>query len=153
MVGYAGAERVVARAVLRGAARPLLGLVGAPAGLRARCARGRGGHLHGVAAHTAAPALLGEPLELVGCSVDRLQVTLVLGLLAARRDVRVPALGHPPPRQLDAPLVEWRLQLQEEQRLLEIEDRNVGHESRTVPGRAGRDEAGWTGMRSILGRR
>ncbi len=49
---------------------------------------------------------------MIGGLVDRLQVTLVLELLARRGDVRMPALGHPPPRQLHLALVEGRLDLQ-----------------------------------------
>ena len=62
-------------------------------------------------------------LELVGRLVDRLQVALVLVLAAGRRDVRVPALGHPPARELHRPLVEGRLELQQQDRLLDVEDR------------------------------
>ena len=46
--------------------------------------------------------------------------------LPGRRDVRVPALGHAPARELHVAHVERRLQLQERHRLLEIED--VRHE-------------------------
>jgi hypothetical protein len=73
---------------------------------------------------------LGEPLELVGGLVDRLQVALMLVLATGRRDVRVPALGHPPTGELDLALVERRLELEEEQRLFEIED--PGHEGQTL---------------------
>jgi hypothetical protein len=39
-----------------------------------------------------------------------------------RRDVRVPALGHPAARELHVALVERRLELQQEQMLLDVED-------------------------------
>jgi hypothetical protein len=35
----------------------------------------------------------------------------------------VPALGHPPARELHVALGEWRLQLQQEQVLLDVKDR------------------------------
>ena len=61
-------------------------------------------------------------LELVGGLVDRLKVPLVLVLAAGRRDVGMPALGHPTARELDGTLIERRLELQEEERLFDVED-------------------------------
>jgi hypothetical protein len=52
---------------------------------------------------------LGEPLELVGSVIDRLQVTLVLALAPGGRNVRVPALGHAPPSELDVAYAKRRL--------------------------------------------
>ena len=46
----------------------------------------------------------------------------MLALAARRRDVRMPLLGHPPPCQLNLPLVEGRLKLEEQERLLEVEE-------------------------------
>ena len=46
----------------------------------------------------------------------------MLVLTARWRDVRMPALCHPPARELDGALIERRLELQEEQRLLNVED-------------------------------
>ena len=89
----------------------LLGLVGALALLGARLAGRRGGDLDRVAGHLSAARLLRELLELVGRLVDRLQMALVLELLAGRRDVGVPLLGEPPARLLDVALVERRLDL------------------------------------------
>ena len=103
----------------------LLLLVGARALLRAPLARGLAGHLDGVARDLAAARLLGEPGELVGRLVDGLQVPLVLELLAGRGDVGVPLLGEAPARELDVALVERRLDLQQEDRLLDVDDR--GH--------------------------
>ncbi len=39
-----------------------------------------------------------------------------------RRDVGVPALGHLTPSQLNRALIEGRLQLQQEQRLFDVQD-------------------------------
>ena len=105
-----------------GRAGALLLLVGAAARLLAGPARGGGGDLDRVAADAAAAGGLRQLLELVGGLVDRLQVALVLVLAARRRDVRMPALGHPAASELDVPLVERRLELQQEHRLFEIED-------------------------------
>src|SRR5262249_53115980 len=66
--------------------------------------------------------LLGELLELVGRLVDRLQVALMLVLASRRGDVGMPCLGHPAPRQLHGALIERGLELQQEQRLLYVED-------------------------------
>jgi hypothetical protein len=46
----------------------------------------------------------------------------------------VPALGHAPAGQLHLPLIERRLELQEEQSLFNVED--PGHDSRTLAARA-----------------
>ena len=46
----------------------------------------------------------------------------MLVLAPGRGDVRVPALGHAPARELDITHTERRLQLEQEHRLLEIED-------------------------------
>jgi hypothetical protein len=50
-------------------------------------------------------------------------VPLVLELLAGRGDVRVPLLGEAPPGELDVALVERRLDLEQEHRLLDVHDR------------------------------
>jgi len=47
-------------------------------------------------------------------------VALVLVLASRRRDVGVPAFGHPPPRELDITHAERRLQLEQQHRLLEL---------------------------------
>src|SRR6185437_1220901 len=47
-----------------------------------------------------------------------------------RSDVRVPALGHPPPRQLDGALIEGRLQLEQEQRVFNVQD--AWHDTSTL---------------------
>ena len=112
-------------------ARALLGLVGAPAGLLALAARRGGARAHRVARDLAAARALGEALELVGGLVDRLQVALVLELAPGGRDVGVPALGHPPARELHVALVERRLELQQEQVLLDVED-GCGHDPTTL---------------------
>ena len=130
VVGHARAERVV---LLRGRPpRPRARcsrLVGAPALLGARRACRRGADLDRVARDLAAARALGEALELVGRLVDRLEVALVLELLAGRRDIRVPDLGQPAARELHVALVERRLELQEQQRLLDIQDLGI-HPSR-----------------------
>ena len=112
----------MAGAVLVGGPAALLLGVGAGALLGAPLSRGRGADLDRVAADLAAARILGEPLELVGGLVDGLQVTLVLELLAGGRDVGMPALCELAPRQLDLALAERRLELQEEHRLLDVED-------------------------------
>ena len=122
VVGHARAERVVLGALLGCRVRALLGLVGPPAGLGARLARRRRRDLDRVAADASAARRLGQLLELIGRLVDRLQVALVLVLAAGRRDVRMPALGHPPAGELDRALVERRLELQQEEGLLDVED-------------------------------
>jgi hypothetical protein len=53
-------------------------------------------------------------------------MTLVLELAARRRDVGVPALGHPAPRQLHGPRIERGLELQQQQRLFYIQ--NLRHD-------------------------
>ncbi len=131
VVGHAAAERVVFGAVLRVRTGALLGFVRAPARLFALAAGGGGAHFDGVARHVAAARALGEALELVGRLVDRLQVALVLELTSLRRHVRVPALGHLAPCQLHVALVERRLQLQQEEVLLDIED-GGGHDTTTL---------------------
>ncbi len=67
---------------------------------------------------------------MIGGEVDRLQMTLVLVLLARRRDVRVPALGLLAARELDVALRERRIDLQQQDGLLDVED--LSHETRTV---------------------
>ena len=122
VVGHARAERVVACAVRRRprgrAARPRR-RVGPP---RRAPACGGGADLDRVARDPAAARALGDALELVGGLVDRLQVALVRDLLAGRGQVGVPDLGLAAARELHVALVERRLELQEEQRLLDIED-------------------------------
>ena len=71
---------------------------------------------------------LREALELVGGLVDRLQVALVLELPSRRREVGVPALGHPPARELDVALVERRLELEQQQVALDVKD-DRGHQA------------------------
>ena len=56
----------------------------------------------------------------------------MLHLAPGRGDVGVPALRHPAARELDRALVERRLELQEEDGLLDVED--LGHEPSTVAG-------------------
>src|SRR5262249_49288123 len=92
VVGHARPEGVVllARGVLLAAA--LLPRVGARALLGAALAGGRRRNLYGILRNAAATRLLGQLLELVGRLVDRLQMALVLVLLARGSDVRVPAL-------------------------------------------------------------
>ena len=118
-------EGIVRLAVGGMRALALLGLVGAAALLGARLACRRGAHLDGVARDLPAARSLGQALELVGRLVDRLEMALVLELLARRGDVRVPDLRLPATRELHVALVERRLQLEEEQRLLDVE--NGGH--------------------------
>ena len=130
VVGHARAERVVLGPVGGVLAGALLGLVGAPALLGARLARGRGGDLDRVARHAPAARALGQRDELVGRVVDRLQMALVLELAPGRRQVGVPDLGQPAARELDVALVEGRLDLQEEERLLDVE--HCGHEHSTI---------------------
>ena len=122
VVGDLRGERVVGLAVGGVLARPLLGFVGAAAVLGARLARGGGADLHRVVGDRSAARALGEALELIGCLVDRLEVALVLELLARRRDVRVPDLRLAAARQLHVALAEGRLELQQKQRLLDVEN-------------------------------
>jgi hypothetical protein len=49
-------------------------------------------------------------------------VALVLELLAGRSEIGMPLLGEAPPGELDVALVERRLDLQEEHRLLDVHD-------------------------------
>ncbi len=115
MVGHPGPERVVLGAVGGLLAGALLVLVGAAAGVLASAARGRRRRLHGVAADPSPARGLRQAFELVGGLVDGLQVALVLVAAPGRGDVRMPALGHPPPRKLDGALIERGLQFEEEQ--------------------------------------
>ena len=151
VVGHLRAERVVGLAVGGMRAGALLGLVGAAAVLGARLARRRGADLDRVARHLAAARSLGQALELVGRLVDRLEVALVLELLARRGDVGVPDLRLPAPRELHLALVERRLELQEKERLLDVED--AWHEPTRVAlgGRVyGVSATGWSARTSPL---
>ncbi len=123
VVGNAAAEWIVFGAILGRRAGALLGLVRAPARLLALAARGCGTDLDGVRRDLPPARALRQALELVGGLVDRLQVALVLVLASGWRDVGVPALGHAPARELHVALVERRLELQQEQMLLDVEDR------------------------------
>jgi hypothetical protein len=105
-----------------GLAGPLLFLVGPPSGLGARGAGGGGRDLDGGPRDHPPARALGQPLELVGRLVDRLEVSLMLDRPAGRGDVGVPLLGHPPPGQLNLALVERRFKLEEQEGLLEVED-------------------------------
>jgi hypothetical protein len=49
-------------------------------------------------------------------------VALMLMLATGGRDVRVPALGHLPSRQLHGALIERRLELEQEQRGFDVKD-------------------------------
>src|SRR5438105_3989178 len=60
-------------------------------------------------------------------------MALVLELAAGRGEVGVPALGHAPAGQLHVALGERRLQLQQEQVLLDVKDKRC-HRSRNVSG-------------------
>ena len=131
MVGDAAAEGVVLGAIGRLLALALLGLVRAPARLLALAARGRGAGAHGAARHAPAARALGQALELVGRLVDRLEVALVLVLAPLRSEIGMPPLGHPAPRELHVALVKGRLELQQKQVLLDVQDR-YGHEPRTL---------------------
>src|SRR5947209_19565543 len=122
MVGHARAERVVAGAILLGGAGALLGLVGAPAGLLASLPRGCRRRADRVRGDPPAARRLRQLRELVGGFVDRLQVALVLVTATRWRDVRVPALGHPPSRQLHGAVVERRFELEQQQCLFDVED-------------------------------
>ena len=121
VVGQAGAERVVLGAVGLVLAPALVLRVRPRSLLRAPLARRGGADLDGVARHAPAAEVLREALELVGRLVDRLQVALVLELAARRGDVRVPALGQLAARELDVALVERRIDLQEQDGLLDVQ--------------------------------
>ena len=71
---------------------------------------------------TPAARALREALELVGGLVDCLQVALVFELSSRRRKVGMPALGHPPARELDVPLVERGIELEQQQVALDVKD-------------------------------
>src|SRR5271163_722112 len=114
----------------------LLGFIGALAGLRACRARRLSARANRVARDVPTPRALGQALELVGRLVDGLEVALVLELAPGGRHIRVPALGHPAPRELHIALVKWRLQLQEEQVLLDVQH-GRGHNALTLAARAG----------------
>ena len=101
---------------------PLLGLVGAAPCLLARLTRGRGRRPDSARADPATARGLGQLLELVGGLVDGLEMALMLVLTTGRSDVRVPALGHPPTRELYGALVEGRLEREQQQRLFQIEE-------------------------------
>src|SRR6185437_14826075 len=122
VVGHAAGERIVLGFVRSLGAGALLGFVGAATRLLALAPGGGRGGAHGALGDPAPARALGQALELVGRLVDRLQVTLVLELASGGRDVRVPALGHAPARELNVALVERRLQLQEQQVLSYVED-------------------------------
>ena len=109
-------------ALRRGGLLALLLLVCAAAGLLAGLAGGGSRDLDRVARDASAAGGLRELLELVGRLVDRLQVALVLVLASRRRDVGMPALGHPAARELHGALVERRLELQEKKCLFDVED-------------------------------
>src|SRR5215218_2917741 len=115
-------ERVVLAAVLVGRVAALLLLVRAAALLRTPLARGLARDLDRVAGDLPAARLLGEARQLVRRLVDRLQVPFMLELLARRRDVGMPLLREPAPGELDLALVERRLDLQEEDGLLDVDD-------------------------------
>src|SRR5207244_2742435 len=119
VIGDLVGERVVRGPVLGLLGRALGSLVGATALLGATRAGGGGVDLDRVATDPPSARALGQPLELVGGEVDRLEMALVLELAPGGSDVGVPDLGLTAPRQLDVALVKWRLELQEEQRLLE----------------------------------
>src|SRR5271170_743296 len=109
----------------------LLGFIGALAGLRARRPCGRSARTHGIARDLSAAGALGQALELIGSLVDGLQVALVLELAALWRHVGMPALGHPAARQLHITLLERRLQLEEQQVLLDVKN-GRGHNALTL---------------------
>jgi hypothetical protein len=131
VVGHARAEGIVLLLLRVLGSLALLLRVGAGAFLGAPLAGGRGGDLDRVPGDLAAARVLGDRGELVRGLVDRLQVALVLVLLAGRGDVRMPALRHPPAGELDVALVERRLQLQEEHGLFDVQ--HLRHDPHTVP--------------------
>jgi hypothetical protein len=120
----------VARLVGGGGPLALLFGVSASAFLRASLARRCGAHLDRAGGDLAAARLLRELLQLVGRLVHRLQVALVLELPARRGDIGVPALGLAPARKLDRALVERRIDLQEEDGLLDVQ--HVRHDPSTL---------------------
>ena len=131
VVGDAAPERIVLGAIARPArARAARLRRRACPPPRAPCARRRRSRGRRFGDAPAARALR-DPLELVGGLVDRLEVALVFELPALRREVGMPALGHPAARELHVALGERRLELQEEKVLLDIEDRH-GHDPTTL---------------------
>ena len=110
----------------------LLLRVRARAFLGSALARRRGADLHGVAADSTAARLLCEPLQRVGRLVDGLQMAFVLMLPSGWCDVGMPDLGQPPARELDVALVERRIDLQQEDRLFDIQ--HLCHDLFTVAG-------------------
>jgi hypothetical protein len=102
-----------------------------PAALLGPALAGRGGaDLDRVARDLAAARLLGELLELVRRLVDRLQMALVLELAPGRGDVRMPDLGEPAARELDVALAERRLDLKQQDGLLDVQ--HLWHDPTTV---------------------
>ena len=112
-------------------ARTLLCFIGAPAGLFARLARRCRTHLHGIARDLPAARGFRDAHKMIGGLVYRLQVALVLELLARRRDIRVPTLGHPAAGELDIALVKRRDELKEEEVLLDVQN-GYGHDPTTL---------------------
>ncbi len=110
----------------------LLRLVVAPPLLGAGASSRLPGDLHGVRRHLPAARLLGERLEVVGGLVDRLQVALVLVLLADRGEVGVPALGHRAARGLHIFLAERGREFEEQHELFDVHHR--GHKKAGYPG-------------------
>ena len=134
VVGHARGERVVLGLV--GVLRALALLLRVRAGaLLGAALAGRGRRdLDRVLGDAPAARVLGDRGELVGGLVDRLQVPLVLVLLAGRRDVRMPLLREAAARELDVALVERWVDLQEKDGLFNIQ--HLRHDPLTVP-RAG----------------
>ena len=126
VIGDAGTKRIVLSSMLGARPGSLLGLVGPAAVFLARLTRRRGRRPNRSGADASAARGLGELLELVGRLVDRLKVALVLRAPPGRRDVRVPALGHPAPGELNRSLVKRRLELEQKKRLFDIE--HLGHD-------------------------
>ncbi|MDX6714373.1 MAG: UDP-N-acetylmuramate dehydrogenase, partial [Baekduia sp.] len=122
VVRHPRAERVVLGAVGVVLAAALLLGVGARALLGPALAGGLRADLDRAAGDLAAARLLRELLELVGGLVDRLEVALVLELLAGRCEIGMPDLGLPAARELDVALLEGRVELQEEHCLFDVED-------------------------------
>jgi dihydrodipicolinate synthase/N-acetylneuraminate lyase len=112
MVGYAGAERIVLGSLLGGLSGALFGLVGAATRLFARLARCRRGGSNRSRGDATPARRLRQLLELVGRLIDRLKMAFVFVAAAWGRHVRVPALGHVAPRELNLALVERSLQLE-----------------------------------------
>src|SRR6266508_1805197 len=73
-------------------------------------------------------------------------MALVLELLAGRRDVRVPDLGHPAPGELDLPFAERRLELQKKERLLDVQNRRHSRSTVAVEPSAARCRAARSGV-------